>query len=80
MSDSIDIGSLRKRLNAAGQGHVLRFWDELDTAQRSRLAAQLESIDLDQLQRLVAGEDENRQWHQELFGWQYRPVRSRQTD
>ena len=30
-----------------GQEHVLGFWDELDDAQRTALAGQVESIDFD---------------------------------
>ena len=33
-------------LSAAGQSHVLRFWDELDAYQRDELADQVEKIDL----------------------------------
>ncbi|MGV3483213.1 MAG: UTP--glucose-1-phosphate uridylyltransferase [Planctomycetaceae bacterium] len=58
MTDSIDIAALRKRLEAVGQSHVVRFWDELNDAQRGQLLTQIDSIDFDQLARLVAGEDE----------------------
>lgn len=58
MPDSIEIAELRKRLERAGQSHVLRFWDQLDLAQRNQLLAQINSVDLEQLARLVAGEDE----------------------
>jgi len=58
MSESIDLTKLKKQLEATGQAQVLRFWDELSEPQRDQLAAQLTSIDFDQLSRLVAGEDE----------------------
>ena len=58
MTDSIDFASLTKRLEANGQAHVLQFWDELNGAQRLRLATQIESIDLELLAKLIAGEDE----------------------
>jgi len=58
MTDSIDFASLTKRLEANGQAHVLQFWDELNGAQRVRLATQIESIDLELLAKLIAGEDE----------------------
>jgi len=58
MTDSIDLASLTKRLEANGQAHVLQFWDELNGAQRLRLATQIESIDLELLAKLIAGEDE----------------------
>lgn len=58
MSESIDLTELKKRLEAAGHAQVLRFWDELTESQRNQLAAQLASVDLEQLSRLVAGEDD----------------------
>ena len=57
MSDSIDYASLKERLETHGQSHVFQFWDELNTGQRTRLAAQIHSIDLELLSKLVAGED-----------------------
>jgi UDP-N-acetylglucosamine/UDP-N-acetylgalactosamine diphosphorylase len=47
-------GELRATLEAHGQGHLLRFWDELPAAGRARLLGDLESLDLDLLDRLVA--------------------------
>ena len=44
---------LAVRLGEHGQEHLLRFWDELDADGRSRLAAELEALDLPQLDRLV---------------------------
>ncbi|MBA3452636.1 MAG: UDPGP type 1 family protein [Deltaproteobacteria bacterium] len=49
-----ELSTLRARLDAAGQGHVLRHWDELDDAGRARLADQLAALDLSLLQRLAA--------------------------
>lgn len=46
----------RQRLTAVGQEQALRWWDELDSSGRARLAAQTSRIDLEQLARLV------RQW------------------
>ena len=40
------------KLNEAGQGHVLRFWDKLDTAARAALEAQVASLDFDALARM----------------------------
>lgn len=37
----------------AGQGHVLRWWEELDDAGRERLAAQLRRVDLRQVAELT---------------------------
>src|SRR5690606_21221250 len=48
-----DVAQLHGRLKQAGQEHVLKFWDQLDTAQRAALRAQIEQIDLDALPRLI---------------------------
>jgi UDP-N-acetylglucosamine/UDP-N-acetylgalactosamine diphosphorylase len=45
---------LVERLERYGQGHLLRFWDELDAARRARLASEVASIDFEQLEQLVA--------------------------
>jgi len=37
---------LRARWEAAGQGHVFRFWDRLERRQRERLVAQLAAVDV----------------------------------
>lgn len=44
--------AIRDRLTKLGQGHVLRFWDELDEAQRAQLLADLNSINIDALPKL----------------------------
>jgi len=49
-SDSEVMAALR----SAGQGHVLRWWDELDPAGRARLMEQLRSVELDGLRALIA--------------------------
>ncbi|HWP40689.1 MAG TPA: UTP--glucose-1-phosphate uridylyltransferase, partial [Tepidisphaeraceae bacterium] len=49
----MEISELRQRLEAIGQEHVLRFWDELTDASRSRLVHQLQSLDLDRIAVLV---------------------------
>jgi UDP-N-acetylglucosamine/UDP-N-acetylgalactosamine diphosphorylase len=42
---------VRGRLDAHGQQHVLRFWDQLDGSQRESLLDQAESVELDVLAR-----------------------------
>ncbi len=44
---------LVERLERYGQGHLLRWWDELADEQRVRLASEIASIDFDQLDRLI---------------------------
>lgn len=36
---------MKKLLEACGQSHVLKFWDELNEAQQKELLAQVKSID-----------------------------------
>jgi UDP-N-acetylglucosamine/UDP-N-acetylgalactosamine diphosphorylase len=47
-----DAREIRERFEKAGQGHVFRWWDELDDASRAGLLAQLRSVDLAQLAEL----------------------------
>ncbi|MBN1419553.1 MAG: UTP--glucose-1-phosphate uridylyltransferase [Planctomycetes bacterium] len=47
---------LRDLAEGRGQGHVLRFWDDLDEAGRERLLADVEAIEFDELDRLVSGD------------------------
>lgn len=49
MDDSI----LRKLFARKGQGHVFKFWDELDAASRERLCSEAAEIDLDEIARLT---------------------------
>lgn len=44
--------SLHKRYEAAGQGHLLKFWPTLDEAQRAALSAQLEALDIERVNRI----------------------------
>ena len=48
-----DLSSLRQKLAAAKQDHVLRFADRLDPAGRDRLASQLSSLDVGLMNRLA---------------------------
>ncbi|MDG3002598.1 UDPGP type 1 family protein [Paludisphaera mucosa] len=45
---------LAERLGRHGQEHLLRSWDDLDEEARKVLAEEIESIDFDQLDRLIA--------------------------
>ena len=53
---------LLARLQAAGQEHLVAFWDELDDAQRAALAAQIECIDFDLIGRLRQGGQAQEAW------------------
>ena len=43
------VTEIRGTFQNAGQGHVFRWWDDLDDAGRERLLGQLRRVDLDQL-------------------------------
>lgn len=49
-----DLSTLRARLERAGQGHVLGFYDELSMDQRAALMAQLETLDLNRVPEWVS--------------------------
>lgn len=48
-----DASAIRDRLERSGQGAVLRFWENLAKPERAAFAAQLETIDLELVQRLA---------------------------
>ncbi len=50
---SSDERELRQRFCEAEQGHVFRFWDDLTADERETLLAQLRTVDLQRLDRLV---------------------------
>ncbi len=46
--------TLASRLARHGQDHLLRFWNDLDADARARLLSEIDRIDFDQVDRLVA--------------------------
>ncbi|MAT70813.1 MAG: UDP-N-acetylglucosamine pyrophosphorylase [Planctomycetaceae bacterium] len=62
MSDSVDRQTLHDRLAPHGQEHLLAFWDELDAAGRSQLAAQIAAIDLPLIDSLYRGDVDQPDW------------------
>ncbi len=54
-----DEKKLLQQVRAAGQNHVLRYWNELDDSSRNKLLAQLREIDFDLLARLYRNLIEN---------------------
>jgi UDP-N-acetylglucosamine/UDP-N-acetylgalactosamine diphosphorylase len=48
------MGAVRERAETEGQGHVFRFWDELDAAGRARLGAEVAALDWETVSRLRA--------------------------
>ncbi|XP_027569147.2 UDP-N-acetylhexosamine pyrophosphorylase [Pipra filicauda] len=49
--EAADAAALQERLEAGGQGHVLRFWQELGDADRRALAAELRGMDVAEINR-----------------------------
>ncbi|MEX2187184.1 MAG: UDPGP type 1 family protein [Pirellulales bacterium] len=56
-ADAATYTRLLQRLASGDQRHVLRFWDELSAAQRQRLAAQVDALDLELVARLFSDRD-----------------------
>ncbi|KAF8899068.1 UDP-N-acetylglucosamine diphosphorylase [Infundibulicybe gibba] len=48
----MSIESLRKRYEAAGQGHLLKFWPDLNESERAALLSQLEALDIERVNRI----------------------------
>jgi len=51
---TISLDAARKALAQHGQDHVLAFWDRLNEPDRARLLDQIETIDFELMERLVA--------------------------
>jgi UDP-N-acetylglucosamine/UDP-N-acetylgalactosamine diphosphorylase len=58
--EAMDEQAIRRRAEAAGQGHVFRFWKDLPEDGRQRLLEQVAEIDFDELSHLVAEHITNR--------------------
>jgi UDP-N-acetylglucosamine/UDP-N-acetylgalactosamine diphosphorylase len=48
------IDALRQRYDAAGQGHLLKFWPQLSESERTSLTNQLSALDIDRVNRIYA--------------------------
>ena len=53
LCEPMDATNLRDLFAQKGQGHVFKFWDQLDAASRERLLADASEIDLDEIARLT---------------------------
>lgn len=58
----IDKKTLEALLEPTGQGHLLAFWDELDAAQQTSLASQIETIDFALIDALYRGDEDQPDW------------------
>lgn len=47
----MDIDTLRSRLQAAGQSHLLQFWEKLTDSEKQSLYKDLNRIDFDEVNR-----------------------------
>lgn len=48
------VPSFQDRLARHGQGHLLRWWNDLDDRARARLTAEIEALNLDEIDELIA--------------------------
>jgi len=53
MTSEQEIQRIHETLNRHGQGHLLAFWEQLDADQKSRLIAQIERLDFEQIEKWV---------------------------
>ncbi|MFK7768270.1 MAG: UTP--glucose-1-phosphate uridylyltransferase [Mariniblastus sp.] len=53
---------LEEKLKHFGQSHLLQFWDELNEAEQNSLAAQIEEIDFELIQKLASEHAVADQW------------------
>lgn len=54
MINRYDVDKVRVAFEEAGQGQVFRYWEELDAAAQAQLLAQAQTIDLKEVQAMVA--------------------------
>ena len=54
MTNRDDVDKVRVAFEEAGQGQVFRYWEELDAAAQAQLLAQAQTIDLKEVQAMVA--------------------------
>ncbi|PBK76849.1 UDP-N-acetylglucosamine diphosphorylase [Armillaria solidipes] len=50
--DNMSFDSIRSRYEAAGQGHLLKFWSKLSQEERASLLAQLENLNIERVNRI----------------------------
>ncbi|MCA9234546.1 MAG: UTP--glucose-1-phosphate uridylyltransferase [Planctomycetales bacterium] len=62
MSEPVDRKELQAALAKFGQEHLLAFWDELDAAGQTQLAAQIRGIDLELVDSLFRGDVDQPDW------------------
>lgn len=53
-ADTVDVRLMQRRLETAGQQHLLKFWTDLNTASQTKLVEQINALDLDGLPALIS--------------------------
>ena len=71
---------LKTMLEARGQMHVLRWWDELDAAGREKLAGQIESIDWETVSLSHIGENGGRGKIEPIEGLSLEEIEARRAE
>ena len=71
---------LKFLLEAHGQMHVLRWWDELDAAGREKLAGQIESIDWETVSLSHIGENGGRGKIEPIEGLSLEEIEARRAE
>ena len=71
---------LKTMLEAHGQMHVLRWWDELDAAGREKLAGQIESIDWETVSLSHIGENGGRGKIEPIEGLSLEEIEARRAE
>jgi UDP-N-acetylglucosamine/UDP-N-acetylgalactosamine diphosphorylase len=61
-SDMPTIDETRERLRRHGQEQLLRFWDDLSADERAALAADIDSVDFELIERLFREESAGEDW------------------
>lgn len=51
---TMSFDTLQKRYEAAGQGHLFKFWQKLSAAQQDELKTQLEALNIERVNRIYA--------------------------
>lgn len=68
------------KLDAIGQAHVLKYWDELSETQREALIEQIENTDMSVLSKIDCGADEGRGVFAPLAAMQLSEIEARKNE
>ncbi|UZJ56195.1 hypothetical protein CBS101457_005515 [Exobasidium rhododendri] len=68
----IDVVALRKRYDAAGQGHVFRYWDDLSPESQGKYVLQLSNLNVERVNEVYKTAIEGEKDMQKLAGSQHK--------